>query len=135
MSFLGLRQIENYSNFPQTLKGSKWTSQFYFYCNYYYFETDSTGFSEDGQVAWSCPIDTLALGISGNKILYCGQSRFKYYLSDTMLTIEYLTLRSDNTINRRVFFYRPEYSDWISEYEYVYGKEVLRKRERIEQFE
>lgn len=97
MSFLGLSQIENYSNVPQTLKGTKWTSRFYYYCNYYYFETDSTGFSEDGQVAWSCPIDTLALGISGDKILYSDQREFKYNLSDTILTIKYVSMSPNET--------------------------------------
>ena len=135
MSFLGLSQIENYSNVPQTLKGTKWTSRFYYYCNYYYFETDSTGFSEDGQVAWSCPIDTLALGISGDKILYSDQREFKYNLSDTILTIKYVSMSPNETKKTRIFYFRFEHNEWISEYEYVYGKEILIKGERIELFE
>lgn len=117
----------NNSNIPQTLKGTNWASHFYHYCNFYHFETDSTGYSEDGQMASSLPIDTLALGVSGNEILYGIPEKFKYDITDTVLTINYLTRNPNDTVFTRVFYFRPEKSEWVSEYEYAYGKEYLRK--------
>lgn len=86
-------------------------------------------------MASSCPIDTLALGISGNEIIYTNPEKFRYNIADTVLTMEYLTWKSNDTIQYRVFYYRSEYDDWISEYEYTYGKECLRQRERIEKLD
>ena len=117
------------------LKGTNWTSQFYHYCNYYHFSTDSTGYSEDGQVGWSCPVDSTNLRFSGNEILYENQKNFKYEIVDTTLVIEYLNWRPHNTTYQRVFHYRPKHHDWISEYEYAYGKECLKKGEKKELLE
>ncbi len=131
---LGLvNEVDNHSTVPKTLKGTNWTSQFFHYCNNYYFDSDSTGFSEDGQVAWSYPVDTLELGISSDDILYANPEKFKYDITDTILTIEYLTFDS-KSFYERVFYFRPKYSDWISEYEYVYGRECLREGEKKEKF-
>ena len=135
VSYSGLSKKYNISIPPTTLKGTNWTSLFYHYCNNYHFDTDSTGFSEDGQVAWSCPVDTTALGISENEILYSDPQKFKYDISDTILTIEYLTWKPNNNVYKRIFFYRPQYDDWISEYEYAYGKECLKKGKRKEKFD
>ena len=91
-----LWKVEINSDFPEvpkSLKGTNWYSQFYHYHNNYYFKTDSTGSSEDGQVALSCPIDTTALGISGDTIIYSNPEKFKYKITDTILRIEYLDWR------------------------------------------
>lgn len=119
---------------PQTLKGTSWTSQFHHYCNFYRFETDSTGFIENGQVAWSCPVDTLALVVSGNDILYDDPKKFIYKISDSILIIENLVNESRDEANRNIFYYRPEENRWVSEHEYVYGKEYLESGEKKEKF-
>lgn len=128
ITLLGMNNPGDHSNVPETLKGTTWTSQFYHYCNFYQFETDSTGFSQDGQVAWSCPVDTVALGISEDQILYSDPEKFKYEIKDTVLTIAY------DGVHKKVFYYRANYKDWISEYEFVYGKECLRRGDRKELF-
>ncbi len=119
---------------PITLKGTNWVSHFYHYHNNYFFETDSTGFSEDGQMAWSCTIDTVALGISGDEILYANPEKFKYTIGDSTLTIEYLNWRPQDSVYTRVFYFRSQNNDWLSDYEYVYGKECLRQGVRVETF-
>lgn len=124
----------NSSTAPQTLKGTSWTSQFYHYCNYYRFDTDSTGQSESGQVAWSCPVDTLALGISGDHILYENPVAFKYQITDTVLTIEYIDKNSDLVIQKDVFYYRSERKGWVSNQEYNYGFECLNEGKKREKF-
>jgi len=133
--FLDLVWDEENAIVPKTLEGKSYTSQFYHYCNYYHFKTDSTGFSESGQVAWSCPVDTISLGISGDEILYAYPQEFKYKIKDTTLTIEYLIQESDEDNYQNVFYFRPKYNDWISEYEYAYGKECLKVGEKKGRFE
>ena len=132
-----LWKVEINSDFPEvpkSLKGTNWYSQFYHYHNNYYFKTDSTGSSEDGQVALSCPIDTTALGISGDTIIYSNPEKFKYKITDTILRIEYLDWRPNDTIYSRVFYFRRKHGDWISEYEYAYGNEYLKIGKRTEIF-
>lgn len=119
---------------PTSLKGTNWTSHFYHYHNNYFFDSDSTGFSEDGQMKWSLPIDTIASGNSGDSIIYDDPKKFKYNIVDTILTIEYLTWKPNNIAENRVFVYRSKSADWISEYEYAYGKECLKQAERAEEY-
>ena len=128
--FLSFGLKYNISTTPHTLKGTTWFSQFYHYCNFYRFETDSTGYKESGQVAWSCPVDTLALGISGDHILYEDPVAFKYEITDTVLVIEYLDKNSNEDHQKELFYYRSEYKDWISKYEYTYGFEYLKEGEK-----
>lgn len=116
------------------LKGTKWNSQFYYYNNFYHFETDSTGFSDDGQVAWSCPIDLKKENIPENKILYSGVQKFSYKIKTDTLIIDYGNAEKEGS-NLRVFIYRKTYKDWISEEAYAYGNEVLKPGERAFFFE
>ncbi len=113
-----------------SLSESVWASEFYYYHNQYFFLTDSTGYSRDGQLAWSCPIDTTALQISGDSILYGDNDTFKYSLIDTVLTIKYQSPNSDGTFYTRVFHRRQSDSAFVSNYEYTYGKEVLYRRHK-----
>ena len=134
LTFLSCGIKSPYSKVPQTLKGTGWSSQFYHYCNFYHFDTDSTGYIESGQVAWSCPVDTLALGISGDQILYQNPVKFRYQIKDSVLVIEYYGTKSKEDELKDKFYYRPQRNDWISYHEYSYGRECLRMGEKIEFF-
>ena len=115
----------------KTLKGTTWNSEFYHYHNFYHFKTDSTGYSDDGQVAWSTPIDLKKNKIPEDKILYNGERKFKYRFHENKLIITYLDSDHDQ---HRIFLYRKEYKDWISKYEYTYGNEVLQPGKKAEMF-
>jgi hypothetical protein len=117
-----------------SLEKTNWNSQFYHYSNFYHFETDEAGYSDDGQVAWSCPIDLKAQKIRGNKILYAGQVQFHYQIEKDTLTIDYLYKDADHS-KSRVFTYRKKYKDWISVNSYTYGFEVLKQGEQKLDFE
>ena len=120
----------------QSLAYTKWNSQFYQYNNFYHFTDKSTGYSQDGQVAWSCPIDLEANKIPGNKILYNEKESFTYEIKDSKLTIHYLNRDTSQTPREdRVFSYRKKYDDWISDYTYVYGSEILQAGKRNEFFD
>lgn len=115
---------------PDKLKGTSWESDFYHYHNNYFFKTDSTGYSEDGQLAWSCPIDTVALHISGDSILILNKSSFTYTLKDTLLMIRYTDPHHAETDTTRTFYMEKDLEGvtLVSLYEYTYGREVLRKK-------
>lgn len=116
-----------------SLKSTQWNSQFYIHNNFYHFTGKSSGYSEDGNVAWSCPIDLEAHKIPGNKIIYGNKAAFTYAIKDSKLTIHYLNRDTTQTpLEDRVFNYRKKYADWISEDVYTYGSEVLRPGKRNE---
>lgn len=133
-SFWGFNLAENDITVPKSLKGTNWNSQFHHYCNFYHFETDSTGYSIDGQVAWSTPIDTINDGISKNKVVYDDPVSFRYVIQDSSLIINYQVTGSNDGQNQRIFNFRIEHKDWLSEYEYAYGRECMREGEKIEEF-
>lgn len=116
-------------NTPE-MKGTTWSSEFYHYANFYCFETDSTGYSLDGQLAASIPIDTVEAGVSGNTIVYGDKTPFNYKIVGTGLTIYY----PENKTKRR-YFYRNDFEDWCSFQEYAYGRECLSQGEQIKTFE
>jgi hypothetical protein len=125
----GLVNFRDVSQKKTVLSGTVWTSKFYYYCNQYFFKTDSTGYSQDGQLAWSTLFgqDT-SNHIPQDSILYIDNDTFKYLLIDTVLIINYLSPEHDSTNDTRIFFRRPMDSAFVSEYEYVYGREVLYKK-------
>src|SRR5262245_26721520 len=86
------------------LEGTLWTSDFYHYHNNYYFITDSTGYSQNGQYMWSTPIDPSLYNNSRDSICYDKNDPFKYTLNDTVLTIKY-SLTVHDTINDHRIFY------------------------------
>ncbi len=119
-----------------SLEHTKWNSQFYHYNNFYHFTDKSAGYSQDGQVAWSCPIDLKAKKIPENKILYSEKEVFTYVIKDSKLTIHYLNRDTTQTpVEDRVFNYRKKYSDWISDYTFTYGPEILQPGKRKEVFD
>jgi len=121
-----------------TLKGTNWASDFYHYHRNYFFETDSTGYFEHGQLAWSLPIDTVALKISGNQILYEEPESFKYSITDTTLTIEYFKKDSAGLASRQVFYLEKRDNNryvWRANQEFTYGREYLFLENRVEIFE
>ncbi|MCE3228788.1 MAG: hypothetical protein K0S32_3339 [Bacteroidetes bacterium] len=109
-----------------SLQGSEWTSNFYHYQNKYYFLTESTGFSKDGQFLWSTLIDPALYNNSRDSIDYSDPVNFTYTLKDTVLTIEYT-----NGVQEKRVFYKAGDSLFISEYEYAYGKEGIEMTGRI----
>lgn len=115
----------------KSLKGTKWNSHFYYYHNFYSFETDSTGYFEDGRIAWSCPLDLEKLNIPENEILYETPIDFKYQVTDSSLILNYKVNHSEKKLDSRSFILHEELDRWVSTYEYAYGKEVLRKGDRI----
>jgi len=120
---------------PTSLAGTSWNSRFYHYCNFYVFETDSTGYSQDGQTAWSMAVDTVALGIGDDHFMYDNPKAFKYKIIDTMLTISYHHANGTNDEHdTREFYHRPKHGDWVSVYEYSYGAEVLRQGVKEEKY-
>lgn len=114
-------------NHTNSLVNTIWTSSFYHYANYYAFLTNNKGFKLQGQVDWSCPIDTLTLGISGDKYLYGDTLFFTYTLKDSSLTIHYLSESEIDT-----FFLESSKNRWTGIREYVYGNEVLVKVPQLE---
>jgi hypothetical protein len=119
-----------------SLEKTKWNSQFYQYNNFYHFTDKSNGYSQDGQVAWGCPIDLEANKIPGNKILYNEKEAFTYEITNSKLTIHYLNRDTSQTpMEDRVFSHRKKYQDWISDYTYVYGSEILQAGKRNEFFD
>lgn len=119
---------------PTTLAGTNWDSQFYFYHNNYFFDSDSTGYSEDGQMASSVAIDLESNGLTGEEILYEGKQPFTYTIKDTVLTINYTEWEIEGEKHSRIFYYNFEWGNWVSEYEYTYGHEVLINQPRTETF-
>jgi len=124
---------ESDNSVMKTLKGTKWNSEFYHYHNFYHFQTDSSGYFDDGQVAWSCPIDLKAQKIPEDKILYSGKQPFRYQIERNKLTIVY-KVPNDKKSKNRIFTYRQNEKDWISVYKYTYGNEVIQPGEREEFF-
>lgn len=114
-----------------SLRKTNWYSQFYIYSNFYHFGTDGRGYSDDGQAAWSCPIDYKAKKIPGSKILYAGPQKFRYQIKNDTLTINYL----DHELESRIFIYRKERENWLSLHSYTYGYEVMKAGERKEFFD
>lgn len=132
------RQTNNQANVNSKmniLKGTLWTSDFYHYHNNYYFITDSTGFSQDGQFLWSTAIDPSLYNNSRDSIGYDDDQPFKYSLKDTVLTIKYSSA-DNNTINdHRIFYLQKGDSDkilFISAYEYSYGHEGLLFKKQVD---
>ena len=125
MGILSLRAKEE-QNPLKSLRETSWTSQFNYYSNYYYFDSDSTGFSQDGQVAWSCPI-TPSLVNEKNKdsIIYTDKERFIYHIKDSTLFIKYPDWKINDTIVKRAFRYNSTEKAWGSIYKYSYGREWL----------
>lgn len=110
------------------LKGTQWTSDFYHYHNNYYFVTDSTGFSQDGQYLWSTPVEPALYNNSRDSIGYENDEPFRYSFKDTVLIIKYLSAGQDTLNGHRVFYLQKSESDKIvfrSDYEYTYGREYL----------
>ncbi len=118
------------SDFPKTLKGTNWNSQFSYYSNFYHFDSDSTGYSEDGQVAWSFPIDSSTLGDAKDSIIYLDRKLFNYHIEDSTLTIDYPSWKINDTLVKRVFHFNPKKQAWCSDYEYTYGREWLKEGEK-----
>lgn len=111
-----------------TLKGSEWSSEFYYYHNRYFFETNSIGYSEDGQYGWSTAIDPELYNNSKDSILYEDKEAFTYKLVDSVLTITYKSKEEGN--EPRIFYLEKRKNKEIvfrSEYEYTYGREYLIK--------
>jgi hypothetical protein len=104
------------------LKNTHWISKFYHYQNKYFFETDSTGSSQDGQLLWSTPVDTALYHNSMDSIMFYDPRAFVYSLKDTVLTIVY----KDTSARSRSFHWRKD-TAFVSVYEYTYGHEVLFK--------
>lgn len=136
--FGGADRINTYlqiHDVPTTLKGTSYSSRFYYYCNFYVFETDSTGYSQDGQTARSMAVDTVALGISSDEILYDDARDFTYKVVNDVLVITYKHLSNpENQDHTREFAFLHEHSDWISLHEYAYGHEVLSVGNKIQRF-
>lgn len=118
---------------PESLKNTEWNSQFYHYANFYVFETDSTGYFQDGQVGWSTGIDPQKLVGSEDKVFYNDSVQFTYALKNNVLTITYPQEEDGSEMAYRIFDFRSEDQHWVSQYEYAYGKEVLMTGERLEQ--
>ncbi len=125
--FSGCTEMDN----ERSLEKTDWNAQFYYYSNFYHFGTNGQGYSDDGQTAWSCPIDLKAKQIPENKILYAGREKFRYELKKDTLTLDYLNPDRES----RVFVYRKEYRNWMSLHSYTYGFEVLEPGERKEFFD
>lgn len=130
--FWGCKAKESKREKAKTLKGTEWTSRFFNYCNYYCFTTDSTGFSEDGRVANSfpIPIDTSVPEYGETEIVYNEPEKFKYNISDTVLTIVYINWKPHDKVYQRIFHYDSIENAWISEHEYVYGREWMYKGQK-----
>ncbi len=130
-NFLG-RIIGNQfsKKYELTLKGTHWTSEFYHYKNKYFFQTDSTGYSEDGQYCWSAPIDPTLYNNSRDSVAYQGPDTFRYSLKDTILILTYGPI--DTASNQRIFHLQKDTDgiSFVSEYEYAYGTEVLYKKKK-----
>ena len=114
------KKIEN------ILKGTKWSSEFYYYHNRYFFKTNSSGYSEDGQYGWSTAIDPELYNNSKDSILYEDKEAFTYKLEDTVLTINYKSKEEGN--EPRIFYLEKRKGKEIvfrSDHEYTYGREYL----------
>lgn len=112
------------------LTGLFFWSEFYHYQNNYFFDTDSTGFIQMGQVAWSIPIVLNDPQIAEDSIIYGGKEAFSYTITDTTLLIYFTESPSDSihVYDTSLFYVRHHKEGWfdfISDHEYVYGKEVL----------
>lgn len=120
-----VKRIENI-----ILKGTQWSSDFYYYHNDYFFLTDSTGFSRDGQYLWSAPVDSALYNNSRDSIIFFNREFFTYSLNDTLLKICYTSFENDSShkMEDRVFTAEKRDSNIVvfrSEHEYSYGKEYL----------
>lgn len=116
------------------LKGSLWTSEFYHYHNNYYFVTDSTGLSQDGQYLWSTPVDPALYNNSHDSITYNETRPFKYSLIDTVLTLSYRTLPQDSITEQRFFYLRNAANNtpyFTSQSQYAYGPERIELKKKL----
>ncbi len=114
------------SKTKNSLQGTVWASEFYYYRNQYLFETDSTGYSQDGQLAWSTIFgQDISNHIPQDSILYFDNDTFKYSLIDSVLIVKYPSADHDSTNDTRIFHRRLKDCAFVSEYEYAYGREVL----------
>lgn len=109
------------------LENSYWSSEFYFYRNVYGFSANNKGVCYEYQIAASCPIDLKKHKIAEDSMLLMKEKPFVYSLNDSSLLISF-----DNEVNpkdsERKFSLRREEDggmDFISTYEYAYGREVL----------
>ncbi len=114
---------------PQTLNGQQFASEFYHYVNYYSFETDSTGFSENGQLFWSIALDTTSRSAAMDSVMYEYPEAFRYSIIDSVLTIEYTSPDHPDTDHFRVFHFNCKKKQWIGTHEYAYGREYLQEVE------
>ena len=110
---------------PSTLKGAQFASEFYHYVNHYSFETDSTGFSENGQLFWSIGLDTTGRSSAQDSVMYANPEPFRYFISDSILTIEYTSADHPESDQFRIFHFNCSRNQWISTHEFTYGKEHL----------
>jgi hypothetical protein len=99
-----------------SLSGTTWKS----YQNRYFFLTDSTGFSQDGQFLWSTPVEPDLYNSSEDSVAYDDNEIFNYALRDTILTINYISCNQGKRI-----FYKHGDGLFISEQEYTYGREGI----------
>ena len=108
----------------ETLKNTVWSSTFFHYHNEYYFESDSTGYSFDGQRAFSLPLDSSDVDFESKKVLYKDSVNFTYILQDSLLIINFQNQQPKrefkiSTLNNSLAF--------KSIYKYSYGYEWLEK--------
>tara|TARA_Y100001954_G_scaffold231927_1_gene282303 strand:+ start:16 stop:432 length:417 start_codon:yes stop_codon:yes gene_type:complete len=108
----------------KTLKNTVWSSTFFHYHNEYHFITDSTGYSFDGQRAFSLPLDSSDTDFETDKILYNDSVNFKYKLKDSLLTITYLTKKPKREF--KISTLKNNFA-FQSLYKYAYGYEYLEK--------
>ena len=110
---------------PQTLSETQFSSAFFHYVNYYSFETDSSGFSENGQLVWSIGLDPEKYADAMDSVFYEVPAPFRYSISDSVLTIEYTNPDHPKTDQFRIFHYNCDEKQWIGIHEYAYGREYL----------
>jgi len=121
------KEIEIQESFcaPQTLKGKQFSSEFFHYVNYYSFQTDSTGFSENGQLVWSIGLDPDKYTDAMDSVYYEYPAPFRYTIVDSVLTITYTDPEHPKTDQFRIFHFNCAEKQWIGTHEYAYGREYL----------
>ncbi|MCD6069216.1 MAG: hypothetical protein K0S33_4042 [Bacteroidetes bacterium] len=118
------------NNAPVRLKGTHWSSDFFHYHNDYFFVSDSSGYSLNGQWSWSLPDDSAVVNQKDSIIYDKKKDTFRYMLKGNVLSICYYPDDGKGDVDcSKVFHLRKQNKriSFVSDYEYVYGKEVLYK--------
>lgn len=117
------------------LNNAKMVSSYGFYANYYHFINDSIGILEAGQAAFSTGIDPSNFP-DENMYVYNDPDTFQYQIrKDTILFIQFIAKEHAESDRKRKYLYSKSDHAWISDHEFVYGKEYLKQGNKLKRIQ